>query len=67
MSAPSRTLPDPTTEPTITVAQAAAVLGVGRRSAYDAVARGDWPAIRVGSRLVIPTARWLTAVGLAES
>jgi hypothetical protein len=60
-------VPDPASEPTITVDKASAVVGVSRRAGYDAVLRGDWPSIRVGRRLVIPTARFLATVGLADS
>lgn len=56
----SRTLPDPQTTPTITVPQAAALLGVSERQAYYAVRAGEIPCIRVGSRVVIPTAKFLT-------
>jgi excisionase family DNA binding protein len=39
---------------TVTVGEAAKILGIGRNSAYQAVARGDIPVIRVGKRLLIP-------------
>ncbi|MGH3679143.1 MAG: hypothetical protein ACRDT2_02490 [Natronosporangium sp.] len=64
--AASRTLPDPEQEPTLRVARCAEILDCGLRSAYDAIERGDWPAIRVGRAIRIPTARWLRAVGLAD-
>ncbi len=38
---------------TLTVEEAAELLGVGRSSAYEAARRGDIPAIRVGHRLVV--------------
>ena len=41
---------------TLTVAEAATVLGVSRRLVYDAVARGELRAITIGRRLVIPRA-----------
>jgi excisionase family DNA binding protein len=41
---------------TLTVAEAGRVLGIGRNAAYDAVARGQLPAIRIGKRLVVPRA-----------
>ncbi|MGH4008284.1 MAG: helix-turn-helix domain-containing protein [Pseudonocardiaceae bacterium] len=40
----------------MTVEQAGAVLGISRSSAYDAVRSGTIPAIRLGRRLVVPTA-----------
>ena len=43
---------------TLTVEQAPAVLGIGRNSAYQAVASGQLPVIRIGRRLLVPrTAR----------
>lgn len=68
MSAPavSRALPDPQLEPTIKVERGAAVLDVSLRAGYAAVERGEWPSIRVGRRIVLPTQRWLAAVGLAD-
>jgi excisionase family DNA binding protein len=41
---------------TLTVPQAAKLLGIGRGTAYEAVNRGDIPSIRVGRRLVVPKA-----------
>lgn len=61
-----RRMPDPAAEPTITVRRAAAIAGVAVRTAYDAVDRGEWPALRVGRAVRIPTARWLRAVGLTD-
>ena len=39
---------------TLTVEQAAKVLGIGRGTAYEAVRAGELPAIRIGKRLVVP-------------
>jgi excisionase family DNA binding protein len=41
---------------TWTVPEAAKRLGISDRSAYEAVKRGDLPAIRVGNRLLVPKA-----------
>ncbi len=38
---------------TLTVEEAAAVLGISRTSAYEAIHRGDIPFIRIGRRVVI--------------
>jgi excisionase family DNA binding protein len=43
--------------PTIDVPTAGRILGIGRGSAYEAVRRGEIPAIRIGGRLVVPTAQ----------
>ncbi len=39
---------------TVTVEEAAQILGIGRNSAYEAVRRGELPVIRIGRRFVIP-------------
>ena len=39
---------------TLTVDEAAQVLGIGRNTAYEAVRRGEIPAIRFGRRYVVP-------------
>jgi excisionase family DNA binding protein len=41
---------------TLTVEEAAATLGVSRASAYEAVRRGEIPAIRIGRRVLVPRA-----------
>ncbi len=47
---------DAEVHPTKTVEEARALLGVSRQSAYAAVKSGDIPSIRVGGRILIPTA-----------
>jgi excisionase family DNA binding protein len=42
---------------TMTVSEAAAVLGISSALAYELVARGEIPAIRLGRRIVVPTKR----------
>jgi excisionase family DNA binding protein len=41
---------------TVSVTQAAKILGISRGSAFSAVHRGEIPALRLGHRLVVPTA-----------
>lgn len=62
-----RNIPDPAVEPTIRVERAAQILGVARNTAYLAVERGEIPAIRVGKRIVIPTAKFLATFGFADA
>jgi excisionase family DNA binding protein len=50
--------------PVITVAQGGALLGLGRAAAYEAVQRGELPALRFGRRLLVPTACVLALLGL---
>lgn len=59
-----RTIPNPAVEPTITVPAAGAVLGLSKPSAYEAARRGEIPTIRIGRRLVVPTAKLLVMLGL---
>jgi excisionase family DNA binding protein len=42
---------------TLTVEQAAKVLGISRGSAFDAVRRGEIPSVRIGRRILVPRAR----------
>ncbi|WP_104177656.1 helix-turn-helix domain-containing protein [Cryobacterium sp. Y50] len=51
------TLDELRARPTLTVAEAAQVLGIGRNTAYIAVHTGDLPSLRIGGRVLIPTAR----------
>lgn len=54
---PFEALPDPATVPTVSVDQAARALGIARRTAYEAIRRGELPALRFGSRRIrVPTA-----------
>jgi len=44
----------PTISLTVSVTEAARLLGIGRTLAYDLVTRGDLPAVRLGRRVLIP-------------
>jgi excisionase family DNA binding protein len=49
---------------TITIEQAAQLLGLGRTAAYDAARRGELPTRRLGRRLLVPVPAllaWLEA------
>jgi excisionase family DNA binding protein len=39
---------------TISVAEAAALLGIGRNHAYDCARRGEIPTIQLGKKVVVP-------------
>jgi excisionase family DNA binding protein len=41
---------------TISITEAAKVLGVGRNQAYEAARRGEIPTIKIGKRLLVPLA-----------
>lgn len=47
------------TRATITIPEAAEVLGVERKTAYAAVRRGELPSISLGRRRLVPTAALL--------
>jgi len=64
-------LPDPTTEPTMSVDRASEILGIGRRCAY--VECHKWlesggvagiPALRFGRAIRVPTAPLLAMIGV---
>ncbi|HZW44045.1 MAG TPA: helix-turn-helix domain-containing protein [Dermatophilaceae bacterium] len=50
--------------PTISVEHAGELLGISRRSAYRAASTGELPTLRLGRRLLVPTARLLDLLGL---
>jgi excisionase family DNA binding protein len=43
-----------TTRLTVSVTEAALLLGIGRSLAYELVARGELPSLRLGRRVLIP-------------
>ena len=55
-SAPPSSMIVPGEPLVLTVAEAAALLGVSRAFAYELVARGQLPVLRLGRRIVIPKA-----------
>jgi excisionase family DNA binding protein len=57
-------VPDPYTTPTLTVEEAGEILGLGRHAAYTAARTGELPTIRLGRKLLVPTAGLLSLVGL---
>lgn len=48
---------------TITIEQAAKLLGLGRTAAYEAARRGEFPTRRLGRRLVVPVPALLEWLG----
>jgi excisionase family DNA binding protein len=60
-------MPDPEITPTVSVREAGLLLGLSERSAYRAVGRGEIPVLRVGRRLMVPTARLRQLVGIDEA
>ncbi len=56
---------------TLSISEAAALLGVGRNLAYEVASRdgelAGVPVIRIGRRLLVPHARLLAVLGLDDS
>lgn len=58
-------VPDPEVTPTVPVwPDTAHILGIGRATAYAGVRSGEIPSIRVGGRIVVPTAALRRLLGL---
>jgi excisionase family DNA binding protein len=49
----------------LTVGEAGALLGISRALAYELVARGELPSLRLGRRLVVPKVALLEMLGLS--
>jgi len=52
---------------TVTVEEAAVILGLGRSAAYEATRRGEIPSRRLGRRIVIPVPLLLDWLGLSRA
>jgi excisionase family DNA binding protein len=48
---------------TMTISDAAELIGVSRSAGYRAVAAGEIPSIRIGRRLLVPTAKLYALLG----
>ena len=57
---------DPRETPTLTVEEAGKLLGIGRSLAYAAARDGSLPTIRLGKRILVPTAALLRMLGRSE-
>lgn len=58
--------PVETEKATLTVEQAATILGISRGSAYEAARSGQLPTIRIGRRLLVPRAKLEELLGQKE-
>lgn len=63
----NRRLPDPRDEPTLSVARVAAILNVSKAYVYVLIGNGEIPSLKVGSRIVIPTAKLLAKYELTPA
>ena len=60
-------VPDPADQPTMTVEETGEALGISRTSAYEGVRTGEIPAIRIGRRIVVPTAEVRRMLGMVDA
>lgn len=60
-------VPDPEERPVVPVEFAGRCLGLGRSSSYKAAKSGELPVIRMGGRMVVPTAELRRMLGLPIS
>jgi len=51
---------------TITIEEAATLLGIGRTAAYEAANRGQLPTRRLGRRLLVPVPAFLDWLGASS-
>jgi excisionase family DNA binding protein len=51
---------------TCSIDEAAAVLGIGRSTAYAAARDGSLPTLRLSHRLLVPTAKLLAMLGVSD-
>jgi excisionase family DNA binding protein len=55
--------PDPSELPAMTVTAAAELIGISRSDFYRAIDRGEMPSVRIGRRLLVPTAKLYQLLG----
>lgn len=69
MNEPTRSLPmaldDVEARLTLSVDEAASLLGLGRTAAYEAARRGEIPSRRLGRRVIIPVPAFLDWLGVS--
>lgn len=67
MTIPQRVLPDPEAVPAMDLwPDAGEILGLSRQSTYGAARRGEIPTIRLGRRIVVPTAPLRRMLGMDD-
>ena len=57
-------IPTPQQQATLTADQVSKILNIGRNQVYNAMKNGEIPCLRLGRRLVIPTAAFRNLLGL---
>jgi len=51
-------------QPATTVPLAGKALGLSRNAAYEAAQRGDIPTLKIGGRIIVPTAKLRAMLGM---
>lgn len=67
MNSHPRKIPDPEAEPWLSVPAAGSLFGLSRAASYQAAQRGEIPTIRLGKRLLVPTAKLRAMLGLRQA
>ncbi|WP_141714774.1 helix-turn-helix domain-containing protein [Micromonospora mirobrigensis] len=57
-------VPDPRRKPTLSIRETAALLNMGLNNTYEAARNGEIPAVRIGARWLVPTAKLLDMLGI---
>jgi excisionase family DNA binding protein len=60
-------LPLPIERPTLSVPEAGIYLGLGRDAAYRAIHTGELPSIRIGRKVLVPTAALWELLGMTPN
>ncbi len=63
MTAAHTSTAQPPTPPTMSIPETAVLLGISRSAAYRAVTRDEIPSVRIGRRLLVPTAKLYRLLG----
>lgn len=62
------TLTEPDDWPaTMTISEAARIIGISRSAGYRAAHKGELPTIRIGGRLLVPTAKLRELLGMSPA
>jgi helix-turn-helix protein len=61
---PQKRIPDPEEQPTLSIPEAGAIFGLSRAASYEAARRQEIPTIRLGRRILVPTAKLRAMLGL---
>lgn len=60
---PVSVLPRAEERPVLSVEEMGAILGIGRSTAYRYIAEGTLPSLKIGTRVLVPTAKLRRVLG----